>query len=249
MAAHTVVPSWHTAPGYVDLVARLVAAELDDLRATAPPLEDGAPPPTVLFSAHGVPVSYIEEAGDPYKRHIEETVAAVEAATRKKHAFPADFELAFQSRVGPVKWLEPYTDDALRAIPARGCDRIVVVPISFVSEHIETLEEIDMEYREVAEEAGIKHWRRAPALNLDPDFITELAHQVTSALAAPVVTSVEACVVNAFDLADQPVGVLPGVDQPAEFINARTATVALTLALVFELLANDQLFNFAWLAL
>ena len=115
------------------------------------------------------------------------------------------------------------------------------MPISFVSEHIETLEEIDIEYREVAEAAGIKHWRRAPALNTDAAFIDELAAQVTGALAAPVVSSVEACVVNAFDLSDTPVGVLPGVDQPAEFLNARTASIALLITFVVELLANDQL--------
>ena len=144
--------------------------------------------------------------------------------------------------MGPVKWLEPYTDAALEAIGGRGCERIVVVPISFVSEHIETLEEIDIEYREVAEDAGIKHWRRAPALNLDGEFIDELAHQVTSAVNKPVVSSVEACVVNAFDLRDEPLGVLPGVEAaPVELINTKTATVAIAIAFIFELLADDRL--------
>jgi ferrochelatase len=232
MQRHTVVPSWQGSPGYVDVVAKLVAEQLDSL-------DDVSEKTTVLFSAHGVPVSYVEEAGDPYKRHIEETVAKVtENVKRRRPATTATFELSFQSRVGPVKWLEPYTDTKLEEIGERGCDSVVVVPISFVSEHIETLEELDIEYREVAEEAGVKHWRRVPALNLDEDFISELATQVRGALAKPVVNSVDACILNSFDLTETPVGMLPGVDEPVEFVNGRTMTVAITLTILFELLAD-----------
>ena len=232
MQRHTVVPSWQGSPGYVDVVAKLVAEELDSLIGVSDTT-------TVLFSAHGVPVSYVEEAGDPYKRHIEETVAKVtENVKRRRPETTATFELSFQSRVGPVKWLEPYTDTKLEEIGERGCDSVVVVPISFVSEHIETLEELDIEYREVAEEAGVKHWRRVPALNLDEDFISELATQVRGALAKPVVNSVDACILNSFDLTETPVGMLPGVDEPVEFVNGRTMTVAITLTILFELLAD-----------
>ena len=232
MQRHTVVPSWQGSPGYVDVVAKLVAEQLDSLN-------DISDTTTVLFSAHGVPVSYVEEAGDPYKRHIEETVQKVtDNVKRRRPATTATFELSFQSRVGPVKWLEPYTDTKLTEIGERGCDSVVVVPISFVSEHIETLEELDIEYREVAEEAGVKHWRRVPALNLDEDFISELATQVRGALAKPVVNSVDACILNSFDLTETPVGMLPGVDEPVEFVNGRTMTVAITLTILFELLAD-----------
>ena len=232
MQRHTVVPSWQGSPGYVDVVAKLVAEQLDSLIGVSDTT-------TVLFSAHGVPVSYVEEAGDPYKRHIEETVAKVtENVKRRRPETTATFELSFQSRVGPVKWLEPYTDTKLEEIGERGCDSVVVVPISFVSEHIETLEELDIEYREVAEEAGVKHWRRVPALNLDEDFISELATQVRGALAKPVVNSVDACILNSFDLTETPVGMLPGVDEPVEFVNGRTMTVAITLTILFELLAD-----------
>ena len=107
MQRHTVVPSWQGSPGYVDVVAKLVAEQLDSL-------DDVSEKTTVLFSAHGVPVSYVEEAGDPYKRHIEETVAKVtDNVKRRRPATTATFELSFQSRVGPVKWLEPYTDTKL----------------------------------------------------------------------------------------------------------------------------------------
>jgi protoporphyrin/coproporphyrin ferrochelatase len=82
---------------------------------------------------------------------------------------------AKQSRVGPIEWLKPYTEDKIPELGAAGCKNLVVVPISFVSEHIETLEEIDIEYRELAESAGIEHWRRVPALNTDPEFLEDMA--------------------------------------------------------------------------
>jgi len=93
-----------------------------------------------------------------------------------------DHSLAYQSKVGPVEWLRPYTDDTIRELGSRGVKSLVVVPISFVSEHIETLEEIDCEYREVAEEAGITEWQRVPALGLDSEFIDDLAEAVVEVL-------------------------------------------------------------------
>lgn len=128
----------------------------------------------VLFSAHGVPKSYID-AGDPYKNQIESCVKLISAkvdainAEGGPEAKPGSlgaatggvtYHLSYQSRVGPVEWLQPYTDGKIHELAEKGCKNLVVVPVSFVSEHIETLEEIDMEYREVAEEAGITNWRR-----------------------------------------------------------------------------------------
>jgi len=241
-AAHTVVPSWHSSPGYVDIVARLIRNEID---ALPEPKSNDKFPPAVLFSAHGVPLSYIEEQGDPYKRHIEETVHLVAQAVKRD--LPSSniptFELSFQSRVGPVEWLRPYTDDALIEIAQRGVRRCIVVPISFVSEHIETLEEIDMEYKEIALDAGIEHWRRVPALNLEPDFILELKKQVFAALyQKPAISTSEACVVHSFDpdaesfLAD----VLPEVQSDVSLINSRTAAIALALTAAIDLLANSR---------
>lgn len=241
MARHTVVPSWHESDGYVSLMARLIANELDALAESTPPPESGEPLPVVLFSAHGVPLSYIEQAGDPYKGHVERTVELVAQATRRLARLDADYELSFQSRVGPVEWLRPYTDDALNDMAQRGVKRVVVVPVSFVSEHIETLEEIDVEYRQVALDAGIVHWRRVPALNLDQDFIAELKFQVLQALyAKPVVSTSEACVVNSFDLDDRPLGVLTGVEKDVERLNTKTAATALALALLADLLINTR---------
>jgi ferrochelatase len=89
--------------------------------------------------------------------------------------------------VGPVEWLRPYTDDALHELGAAGVKDLVVVPISFVSEHIETLEEIDIEYREIATESGVSNFRRVPALDTDGTFIAALSDLVQQALAGPEV--------------------------------------------------------------
>lgn len=128
----------------------------------------------VLFSAHGVPKSYID-AGDPYKTQIESCVKLISEKVDAINAVGGPgakvgsvgaaaggvtYHLSYQSRVGPVEWLQPYTDAKIHELADKGCNNLVVVPVSFVSEHIETLEEIDMEYREVAEEAGIANWRR-----------------------------------------------------------------------------------------
>ena len=90
--------------------------------------------------------------------------------------------LAYQSRVGPVEWLKPYTDDVIRELGEKKTKAMVAVPISFVSEHIETLEEIDMEYRELAEESGVEQWGRVPALDTNPVFIDDLADAVVESL-------------------------------------------------------------------
>jgi len=104
------------------------------------------------------------------------------------------FHLSFQSRVGPIKWLQPYTEDMLEKLgEEQGVKNLVVIPISFVSEHIETLEEIDQEYQELAHENGITNWKRVPALNLHPDFIATLKNVVVDAIEKfPIVTLEEA---------------------------------------------------------
>lgn len=170
---YTVIPTWYSRPGYVQAMADLIAQELDQL-----PNPNNA---HVFFSAHGVPVSYVEEAGDPYQREIEHCTELIMKALNR----PNKYTLAYQSRVGPVEWLQPYTEDAISELADQGVETLVVVPISFVSEHIETLQEIDIEYREIAEEAGIKNFCRVPALNTHPGFIADLAAMVTESLESP----------------------------------------------------------------
>ena len=101
---------------------------------------------------------------------------------RASHGVENEHVLAYQSRVGPVEWLKPYTDDVIRELGEKKTKAMVAVPISFVSEHIETLEEIDMEYRELAEESGVEQWGRVPALDTSPVFIDDLADAVVESL-------------------------------------------------------------------
>ncbi len=158
---YTVIPSWYQRPGYLQAMAQLIAQELDQF--------DNPDGVHIFFSAHGVPVSYVEEAGDPYQQEIEHCTELIVKTLNRPNAHT----LAYQSRVGPVEWLKPYTEDAIKELAAQGVNDLLVVPISFVSEHIETLEEIDIEYREIAEEAGIHNFHRVPALNTHPVFIDE----------------------------------------------------------------------------
>lgn len=131
----------------------------------------------LVFSAHGVPVRFIE-AGDPYQRQIEATTQRVceRGGWRNPHL------LCYQSRVNPGKWLEPSLTVTLRSLAAGGTKRVLVVPISFVSDHVETLAEIDHEARELAHRAGIEQFELMPALNDSPAFIRALADLVLSHL-------------------------------------------------------------------
>jgi ferrochelatase len=170
---YTVIPSWYKQPGYLQAMAQLITQELEHF-----PHPDEV---HIFFSAHGVPKSYVEEAGDPYQQEIEECTALIMQTLKR----PNPHTLAYQSRVGPVEWLQPYTEDALKELGAQGVKDLVVVPISFVSEHIETLQEIDIEYREIAEAAGIHNFRRASAPNTHPVFIQALADLVIESLQKP----------------------------------------------------------------
>lgn len=170
---YTLIPSWYNNPQYLQAMADLIAQEIDKCESP----ENAH----VFFSAHGVPMSYVEEAGDPYQKEIEECTRLIMQTLGRNN----QYTLAYQSRVGPVEWLKPYTEDALQELAEKQIKELVVVPISFVSEHIETLQEIDMEYREVAEAAGIKNFHRVPALNTHSGFIDSLAELVTQSLNSP----------------------------------------------------------------
>jgi len=170
---YTVIPSWYKQSGYLKAMANLISTEIDKC---ANPNDAH-----IFFSAHGVPKSYVEEAGDPYQQEIEECTELIMETLNR----PNSYTLAYQSRVGPVEWLQPYTEDAIEELGEKGVKDLVVVPISFVSEHIETLEEIDIEYRELAEESGIHNFLRVPALDTHPIFIQGLADLVIEALKSP----------------------------------------------------------------
>ena len=137
--------------------------------------EAGDRPVRVLFSAHGVPEKVISGRGDPYQEQVEAGCAAVAAA-----AGLTDWSICYQSRVGPLKWLGPSTPEALEQAARDGVGAIVV-PIAFVSEHIETLVELDIEYAHLAGELGVSPYLRAPAVGVAAPFVAALAEAVRQA--------------------------------------------------------------------
>lgn len=131
----------------------------------------------LLFSAHGLPQKFIDE-GDPYVTHIEATRYGI----LKRLNLPNRDLLAYQSRTGPVQWLGPGTEEVIRDLGAAGVREILIVPLSFVSDHIETLYEVDLLFHEAATRAGIAGYYRPEALNTHPLFIDALAGLVESHL-------------------------------------------------------------------
>jgi ferrochelatase len=159
---------WPAGEALIEAHARLIQTAYD---------QAGRPGPArLLFSAHGLPEKVIK-GGDPYQAQVEATAAAV--AARLGEGW--DWRVTYQSRVGPLKWIGPNTEDEIRAAAAEGL-AIVITPIAFVSEHVETLVELDIEYGEVAHKAGCPAYVRVPALGPDPGFIGGLAEAAVAAL-------------------------------------------------------------------
>jgi ferrochelatase len=169
----TALCCYATDPAYVTAAAALVRSAYDAARASV----DTAIPLRVLFSAHGLPEKIVR-AGDPYQAQIEQTTAAVLAAWGQPDL---DWLVCYQSRATPVKWIGPSTDQEIERAGRDGV-AVLVVPIAFVSEHSETLVELDVEYRHLAERSGVKGYFRVPAQNADPGFIAALAGLVRGAL-------------------------------------------------------------------
>ncbi|KAJ9537238.1 hypothetical protein OSB04_029971 [Centaurea solstitialis] len=179
-----IIQSWYQRQGYVNSMADLIEKELQSFASPEEVM--------IFFSAHGVPVTYVRDAGDPYKDQMEECIYLI-MQELKARGINNDHKLAYQSRVGPVQWLKPYTDEVLVELGKKGVKSLLAVPVSFVSEHIETLEEIDMEYKELALESGVENWGRVPALGCTSTFITDLADAVIEALpSATAITTTDA---------------------------------------------------------
>ena len=159
------INAWPDQPEYVAALAETIRHGLQRFPASERV--------TVVYSAHSLPVSFIVE-GDPYLDHISRTIAAVERETGIAG------KLCFQSRSGPVKWLTPSTPDMIRELASQRVKNILMVPISFVSDHVETLYEIDIQYRELAATHGVRLERTA-ALNAHPGFVAGLANLVLEA--------------------------------------------------------------------
>jgi ferrochelatase len=165
--------AWYEEPHFI-------AAHADRIRAAAATLPDPDPSKTVLlYSAHSLPVATVEKKKDPYPRHVDGTVAAIDAALAGRYRT----RIGYQSKVGPMAWLTPSTGDVLKELAAEGVKQVVVVPVAFVSDHVETLYECRLLYGEEAAKLGIPHYVVTEGLNDHPGFIRSLAAIVSGRLA------------------------------------------------------------------
>ena len=158
------IDTWYDHPGYLDALALRTREGLAKFGPDARP--------TLLVSAHGLPKHFID-AGDPYCEHIRITM---EGLLRRLPELP--YVLGYQSRVGPVEWIRPSTDEVIQKLARDGVRDVLVVPISFVSDHVETLYEIDLLYGGQARAQGITNFRRMESLNDFPPFLDALASLV-----------------------------------------------------------------------
>ena len=161
------IDRWYDFPGYIDSLTELVSEGSREF--------DGKDF-DLLYSAHSLPQSFIDE-GDPYLEHINATISAVNSLLVARHSFPLKWHLSFQSKTGPVKWLEPSTGETILRLAEGGCKNLLVVPVSFVSDHIETLYEIDILYKKLASEHGI-YLARCRSLNTYDKFILAMKQLV-----------------------------------------------------------------------
>jgi ferrochelatase len=168
-----IIRDFHDHTLYLDAVVEKVNAGLERFRRSNGSAAGLPADVHLLFSAHGVPESVVA-AGDPYQGQVEVTVERV----RARGAWANISSLCYQSRSGPGHWLRPYLDQALRGLATQGVERVLVVPISFVSDHVETLYELDLEARELAQDLGMREFAVTPALNDSPRFIAALADLV-----------------------------------------------------------------------
>lgn len=172
----TALCCYPTDPGFIGSVADLLATALGEVSRDTDNVR-------VLFSAHGLP-KQIVEGGDPYQSQVERTAAAVmENPVMKTLGQELDWLCCYQSRVGPLEWIGPSTDGEIARAGADG-KSVIIVPIAFVSEHSETLVELDIEYRALAEKAGVSEYIRVQTVGIAPKFIAGLADLVRGNIAA-----------------------------------------------------------------
>ena len=180
------IDRWYDFPPYIDSLAKLISEGMKEFKGND--FE-------ILYSAHSLPQSFIDE-GDPYLEHINATIAAVNSsllptaclpdrqgqAGVTSHSLLLKWHLSFQSKTGPVKWLEPSTGETIIRLAKEGCKNLLVVPISFVSDHIETLYEIDILYKKLAEKHGI-NLARCRSLNTYDKFILAMKQLIMAKIA------------------------------------------------------------------
>ncbi len=159
------IKDWHDFSDYIKTMSLLIREKLDTY-----PDKDRV---HLVFSAHGLPMSLIEK-GDPYADQVNTSVNHI----LKELCIPNPYHICYQSKVGPIKWLEPSTEDTIKGIANEPNQDILMIPISFVSDHFETDYEIDILYAGQAKELNIRHFKRTESLNTHPLFIKTLAHLV-----------------------------------------------------------------------
>jgi len=156
--------------GLIAAIAGLVGPVLEAISSSGQPTR-------LLLTAHGLPKRIVRR-GDPYPDQVQQTAAAVVAALARPEL---DWRVCYQSRVGPLEWIGPSTDEEIRRAGKDGVS-LVVAPISFVSEHSETLVELDLDYRRLAEIAGVPSYHRVATVGVEPSFIRSLATLVNRAV-------------------------------------------------------------------
>jgi len=169
------IQNFHDDLGYIDSVVEKINSSLEKfVSSSAHP--DGL---HLVFSAHGLPISVIK-AGDPYQEQVEATVRLL----LERGRWPFPHTICYQSRVGAGRWLSPTLHAVIARLGAQGVRNTLVVPVSFVSDHIETLHEIDIEAREEALQAGFRQFEMMPGLNDSPKFIQAMADLVLKTVGA-----------------------------------------------------------------
>jgi ferrochelatase len=159
------VGSWPTHPGFA-------AAHAETIREEIARFPDPRPESVhLLYSAHSIPKKLVTREGDPYPREVEASIGAVNEALGNR----SPWSLAYQSKLGPVEWLGPPTLGAIGELGRKGVRQVLAIPIAFVSDHVETLYEIDQLFGDKARKVGIEHFRRTPGLNDRPTFLAALA--------------------------------------------------------------------------
>ena len=163
----SLIESYYEHPTYVDALVERLNEGLERFPAE---IRDEV---HILFSAHGTPMKLVRQ-GDPYSGHIKKTVEAI----LRQSSVRNDNSLCYQSKVGPLKWLTPSTPDTIKDLAAKGVKNMLVVPVAFASDHLETLFELGIEYRHLAESAGVDQYEITTGLNDSPTFIEALSQLV-----------------------------------------------------------------------
>jgi ferrochelatase len=167
----SLIESYYEDPTYIDALVERIHEGLD--RFSAERRNDVH----LVFSAHGTPMKLVRQ-GDPYSGHIKKTVEAVMGRAGVENAH----SLCYQSKVGPLKWLEPSTPEMIKDLAGKGVKDMLLIPVAFASDHLETLFELGIEYRRVAKEAGVEQYEVTTGLNDSPKFIEALSELVLTHL-------------------------------------------------------------------